>query len=186
LSDETWPEGAGIFLTPFRHLPGYPKDEGGGRHPTVAESSRTGASRPVTRPWHHGKRLSIHAVGEHRAARLERASAFEAHPQLTLPRLEQRAATAQHHRRETDAVFIDEPGGKQRIEQIGAAEYENVLAVLGLQRPDRFDGLTLEKPGVVPRRLIERAGRHRLVDRIHHVGDVTGRLGPVIGHALIG
>src|SRR5262245_53861855 len=100
--------------------------------------------------------LPAHSIGQDRSAGLERASAFETHLDLPVLRLEERIASAQHDRSEAKAIFVDEPGGKQRGEQVRAAEHIDVLAVLRLETPDRLDRIALQEPRVVPRRLVER------------------------------
>ena len=100
--------------------------------------------------------------------------------------VEQALPLAEGERVHRQAELVDQARPQEGLGQGGAAGDEDVVALLGLQRGDGFQRVALQHLGVLPRRVLQRAGDHVLPHRVHLVGEgISAPLRPGPGEALV-
>ena len=100
---------------------------------------------------------------------------------------EQPAPGAQHQRVDRQDPLVDQVGAQQRLDQVAAAEHDEVD--LPLERGHGLRGVALEQRRVDPlQRLLQRPRRDVLLARVEDLGEriAVGLLGPEARHRLVG
>src|SRR5262245_7633384 len=118
-------------------------------------------------------------------ARLHRPSLQQLQPHPPLARFEHRRPPAEDERVEADAVLVDQALLGKRVDQVGAAEDEQVFTRLLLQAGNLLLSAPLHEPGVAPPRRLQGVREDDLRNTVHELRDITGGSLPVACHPLI-
>ena len=84
-------------------------------------------------------------------------------------------AAAERERIQRQVELVDEIVLEQHRHQLAAAIGHDVLARLGLERPDRLDDVVADDRRVAPDRLLKRARHDVLLRRVHEVAERIAR-----------
>jgi hypothetical protein len=95
--------------------------------------------------------------------------------QAKVPRVaetpEELGAAPQHQREDHEPVLVDEVGLSEGVEELGAAEQQDVAACLSLELRDILRGVTGEDGRIGPRRRLQGLRHHVLGDAVHAISE---------------
>src|SRR3989442_5208414 len=159
--------------------------------PTETRPNRSAAARSADRSTNPPSdstslTLACRLVAQQHTSRLERSRVEQLHFHALRGGFEQRAAPAQHHGVQAQAVFIDRAAGGKLIREVRTAKDKQVLAGLLAQGVYLALGALSHEPRVVPRGVLERLRKHDLGNRVHDVGHFALGRRPVRRHAFAG
>jgi hypothetical protein len=98
----------------------------------------------------------------------------------------QRKTLAESHRVDRQAVLVDQAVADQAVRDAGAAEDDQVLARLALERRDLVLERRSREPRVAPGHLGQALGEDDLGEGVHQHGHRIVRARPAPDHVLVG